>query len=334
MQNKVKTHQKTREKDLIHQTDGAWCLVPNRSIYALILLTKLSELITEGNVDVRDQTIKCQKQPRPSGLPECGEIERWVSRASGEECQRRLWHFGDDRGTRPSLTTIHTPVHSHKYKVVWEAVTNWTWPNSGTSGGENTATFLSDSFFIGNGVGSIGLSLTAAEFGGGNDDVLWAALSWMKWYQFTRLWEGQPLTCGGCCAISERGFAAAASLADLSQSSWALRVAALQLIPNCSRPSLDSVRFLQEEQARLKAVPGYEGSAAPTARASPLAPLFTFNYVIVLLPQKTQDMRRKTSEPRSAECATIISDAKDMKLLPGEEARSADRAPTTVNIRQ
>ncbi|KAJ7823208.1 hypothetical protein B0H14DRAFT_2598020 [Mycena olivaceomarginata] len=227
---------------------------------------------------------------------------------------------------------------------------------SGTSSGENAATFLSDSFFIGNGVGSIFRSPTAAEFGGGNDDVLWAAVVdemvpiykavggtapqsfLLVWHQLTSILihADKPSfasACGGCCAISERGFAAAASLADLSQSSWALRVAALQLIPNCSRSSLDSVRFLHEEQARLKAVPGYEGSAAPTARASPLPPLFTFNYVIVLLPHKTQDMRRKTSEPRSAECATIISDAKDMKLLP-EEARSADRAPTTVNIRQ
>ncbi|KAJ7496176.1 exo-beta-1,3-glucanase [Mycena galericulata] len=81
-------------------------------------------------------------------------------------------------------------IDSTSAAVVWEAVTNWAWATAGTSAGENAATYLSDSFFIGNGVGTVGLSPTAAEFGGGNDDILWAALSWMKWYQFYKAQGG------------------------------------------------------------------------------------------------------------------------------------------------
>jgi hypothetical protein len=45
-------------------------------------------------------------------------------------------------------------------------------------------TVLADSFFIQTGSGESPPDVTAAEYGGGNDDVLWAALGWMKYYQF------------------------------------------------------------------------------------------------------------------------------------------------------
>ena len=64
--------------------------------------------------------------------------------------------------------------------MAWEAVTNWVWASGDTNGG----TVLADSLFIQSGSGESLPEPTAAEFGGGNDDVLWAALAWMKYYQF------------------------------------------------------------------------------------------------------------------------------------------------------
>jgi hypothetical protein len=45
-------------------------------------------------------------------------------------------------------------------------------------------TVLASSIFIQSGSGESLPDVTAAEYGGGNDDILWAALGWMKYYQF------------------------------------------------------------------------------------------------------------------------------------------------------
>ncbi|KAJ6563854.1 glycoside hydrolase [Mycena capillaripes] len=67
--------------------------------------------------------------------------------------------------------------------VVWEALTNWVWANRDNT--ESLAgTVLGDSFFIQTGSGESPPDVAAAEYGGGNDDILWAALGWMKYYQF------------------------------------------------------------------------------------------------------------------------------------------------------
>ncbi|KAJ7660100.1 glycoside hydrolase superfamily [Mycena polygramma] len=67
--------------------------------------------------------------------------------------------------------------------VVWEALTNWVWANRDNKD-SLAGTVLGDSFYIQTGSGESPPDVTAAEYGGGNDDVLWAALGWMKYYQF------------------------------------------------------------------------------------------------------------------------------------------------------
>jgi hypothetical protein len=78
--------------------------------------------------------------------------------------------------------------------VVFEAVTNWAWASGQiANGGDEGANALATSVFISEEI-SGSPAETGLDFGGGNDDVLWAALAWMRYYQYYEATVGKPLT--------------------------------------------------------------------------------------------------------------------------------------------
>ncbi|KAJ7505174.1 glycoside hydrolase superfamily [Mycena galericulata] len=120
--------------------------------------------------------------PPPVQTP-CTQAEGWVNNWANYLLDNYFQPYEVVAGEQLRCGCFLAIPEEWEEPVVWEAVTNWAWANSQTS---NDSTDLANSLFIIEGTGSFGLPPNAGEFGGGNDDVLWAALSWMKYYQFNK----------------------------------------------------------------------------------------------------------------------------------------------------
>ncbi|KAJ7132986.1 glycoside hydrolase superfamily [Mycena filopes] len=141
--------------------------------------TTLYQLINMGGVSdwaVDLQAFLPAYNPPPVQTP-CKQVAGWVDKWANYMLDNYFEEL-PDCGCFPKIP------EGWEEPVAWEAMTNWVWSIAHTDDGNIGATYLSDSFFIGNGVGTVGLDPTRDEYGGGNDDILWAALGWLRWYKY------------------------------------------------------------------------------------------------------------------------------------------------------
>ncbi|KAF7368568.1 Glucan 1,3-beta-glucosidase [Mycena venus] len=124
----------------------------------------------------------------PVNLPQtaCTQVEGWVAGWANYALDNYYEALANDPGTGEQTGCGCFPAIAQAWEepVVMEAVTNWAWASGQiANGGDEGANALASSVFISEEL-SGSPSETGGDFGGGNDDVLWAALAWMKYYQY------------------------------------------------------------------------------------------------------------------------------------------------------
>ncbi|KAF7341759.1 Glycoside hydrolase family 18 protein [Mycena sanguinolenta] len=127
----------------------------------------------------------------------CTQVEGWVANWANYLLDNYYEVLSNDPGTGEQTGCGCFPKIPEAWEepVVFEAVINWAWASgqAGNSESGNGAGALANSVFISEEI-SDSPAETAQDFGGGNDDVLWAALSWMKYYQYYQATVGKELT--------------------------------------------------------------------------------------------------------------------------------------------
>ncbi|KAJ6448584.1 hypothetical protein C8R45DRAFT_1224651 [Mycena sanguinolenta] len=134
--------------------------------------------------------------PPPVRNP-CTQVQGWVANWANYLLDNYYEVLSNDPGTGEQTECGCFPKIPEAWEepVVFEAVTNWAWASGQIANGQsgNGAGALANSVFISEEI-SDSPAETGGDFGGGNDDVLWAALAWIKYYQYYQATVGKELT--------------------------------------------------------------------------------------------------------------------------------------------
>ncbi|KAF7337318.1 Glycoside hydrolase family 18 protein [Mycena sanguinolenta] len=138
--------------------------------------------------------------PPPPVQTPCSQVQGWVNNWANYMLDNYYAALANDPGTgeQTGCGCFAEITQAWEEPVVFEAVTNWAWASgqAGDSETGNGAGALASSVFISEEI-SDSPPETAQDFGGadpGYDDILWAALSWMKYYQYYRATVGKELS--------------------------------------------------------------------------------------------------------------------------------------------
>ncbi|KAJ7017019.1 pectate lyase superfamily protein-domain-containing protein [Mycena alexandri] len=123
--------------------------------------------------------------PPPTGPPQtkCTLVQAWVSNWV-EYTSNQYWvpfvPPAEPGGSSPPPTGGLEVPQAWEEPVLWEAIISWLLANNIKPDADSDATFiLGESEFI-----TVDPGTGSPTFGGGNDDILWAALAWMRYYEY------------------------------------------------------------------------------------------------------------------------------------------------------